>query len=189
MTAAHPPTAPRPAGAVPPRAATGVRLLDPAATRIFEGSFSLLQCQVGGEAPVRGVFAVRMFPIHEPDRFISLRHTGEDDKEKEIGLIGDLQAFPPEARELVRRSLSKQYFEKVITSIEKVEFKHNLLFFRIGTAEGDTEFSMWWSHDRAQEYGAKGKVLLDAFENRFIIPDVSALPAADRARLTSYIYW
>ena len=35
----------------------------------------------------------------------------------------------------------------------------------------------------------KGKVLLDASDNRFIIPDVQALPAADRRRFSSYVYW
>ena len=43
--------------------------------------------------------------------------------------------------------------------------------------------------DRAEEYGDKGKVLMDALDNRYIIPDVDELPAADRRRFTSFIYW
>jgi hypothetical protein len=32
-------------------------------------------------------------------------------------------------------------------------------------------------------------VLLDAFDNRYIIPDVRQLPAADRLRFSAFIYW
>ena len=48
---------------------------------------------------------------------------------------------------------------------------------------------MRWSYNSAEEFGEKGKVLIDAHENRYIIPDVSQLPAADRRVFTSYIYW
>ena len=167
---------------------TGVRRLSPAGTHIFEGTFSLLHCQIVGEL-YRGVFAVRMFPIHHPDHYISLRYTDLEDKDVEIGVIEDLQQFPASAQALIRHSLAKQYYEQVITGIRKVEYKHNLLFFRVTTADGELEFVMWWAFDRAEEHGANGKVLLDAFDNRYLIPDLNALPAADRLELTSYIYW
>ena len=43
--------------------------------------------------------------------------------------------------------------------------------------------------DRAEDYGTNGKVLLDALGNRYLVPDVSALPSADNRLFTSYIYW
>ena len=48
---------------------------------------------------------------------------------------------------------------------------------------------MPWRHDRAEDFGTGGKVLLDVNENRFIVPDVMALPAKDQRRFTNYIYW
>lgn len=175
--------------------ATGVRRLSPADTQIFEGTFSLLHCSVKGENLYRGVFAVLMFPIRYPDKYVSLWYTDIDledkdkDKDREIGLIEDLNAFPPETRSLIRDSLVKHYYEQTITRIHEVEYKHGLLFFDVETRHGPREFVMRWSYDRAEEYGAHGKVLLDAFDNRWIIPDVDALPAKDRLEFTSYIYW
>ncbi len=184
------PTAATPAAYADARlVSTGVRRLTPQETRLFEGTFSLLHCQIVGENLFRGVFAVLMFPIRHPDRYVSLRYTDLEDKDIEIGVIEDLSTFPEEAQRLIRSSLVKQYYEQTITRIYKVEYKHNMLFFRVGTADGDKEFVMWWSYDRALEYGTTGKVLLDAFENRYIIPDVSALPASDRLEFTSFIYW
>jgi len=170
-------------------APTGVRRLTPDTAKIFEGAFSLLHCAVKGDQVYRGVFAVLMFPIHFPDRYISLRYTDDKDKLREIGIIEDLAVFPDEARELVRATLKKHYHEQVITRVHEVRLQYGLLFFDIETQNGRREFLMPWRHDRAEDFGTNGKVLLDVSDNRFIIPDVLALPQQDQRRFTSFIYW
>jgi len=54
---------------------------------------------------------------------------------------------------------------------------------------GRDQFIMPWRHDRAEDYSNTGKLLLDVFDNRYVIRDLSELPPADRRRLTSYVYW
>lgn len=174
-------------------AATGVRRLTPDTTKMFEGTFSLLHCAVQGEDLYRGVFAVLMFPIRHPDHFVSLRYTdsADKDKEKEIGVIENLNDFPKEAQELIRSSLAKHYHEKIVTRVHRIEYKQGLLFIKADIAPDgeDQEFVMYWSYNSAEEYGETGKVLIDVYENRLIIPNVGALPAADRREFQSYIYW
>ncbi len=170
-------------------AVTGVRRLTPATTKIFEGAFSLLHCAVTGDQVYRGVFAVLMFPIRYPDCYISLRYTGEKDKVREIGVIEDLCAFPDGTQTLIRTVLKKQYHEHIIQRVYKVRDEFGLLFFDVETQRGRQEFMMPWRHDRAEDFGAGGKVLLDVNENRFIVPDVLALPAKDQRLFTNYIYW
>jgi len=170
-------------------AVTGVRRLTPATTKIFEGTFTLLHCAVMGDQTYRGVFAVLMFPIRYPDRFISLRYTDEEDKTREIGVIDDLSAFPEGTQTLIRNVLKKQYHEHIISRVYEVRDEFGLLFFDVETQRGRQEFMMPWRHDRAEDFGAGGKVLLDVNENRFIVPDVMALPAKDQRRFTNYIYW
>ena len=168
---------------------TGVRRLTPDMTSLYEGTYSLLHCAVKNDTLYRGVFAVRMFPIRSPDRFISLHYTTLDDKDLEIGVIENLAVFPEKAQELVRRSLTSHYHEQIISRVYRIRTKYGLLFFDVETAEGPKSFIMPWRGDRAEEYGEKGKVLLDALDNRYIIPDVELLPVADQRRFTSYIYW
>lgn len=170
---------------------TGVRRLSPATTRIFEGVFSLLHCAIEGEALYRGVFAVLMFPIRYPEQYVSLRYTDLEDKDREIGVIENLKEFSAEAQRLVRESLVKHYYEQVITRVLGIKYEHGLLFFRVemATEPKKREFMMRWSYASAEEYGEKGKVLIDVHDNRYIIPDVSALPASDRREFSSYIYW
>lgn len=170
-------------------AGIGVRFLTPAETTIFEGTFSLMHVAVKGDTLYRGVFAVMMFPIRYPDRFVSLRYTDNRDREQEIGVIDDLAAFPEEVRALVRSSMQKHYHEQIISRIFEVENRYGLLFFEVETQLGRGRFVMPWRGDRAEDYGASGKVLLDAYDNRYIIPDLAALPEADRSALMAYVYW
>ena len=170
-------------------AITGVRRLTADTATIFEGAFSLLHCAVKGDQMYRGVFAVLMFPIRYPDCYISLRYTGEKDKVREIGVIEDLSAFSVETQTLIRAILKKQYHEHIISRVYGVRHEFGLLFFEVETQRGRQEFMMPWRHDRAEDFGAGGKVLLDVNENRFIVPDVLSLPAKDQRRFTNYIYW
>ncbi len=168
----------------------GVRLLTPVNTTIFEGTFSLLHCAVKDDTLYRGVYAVLMFPIRHIDRYISLRYTDVDDKEKEIGIIEELGIFPAEAQQLVRNTLVKHYYEQILTRVYSVKNDYGLLFFDVESQQlGRLQFVMPWRGDRAEDFGVNGKTLLDAFDNRYLIPDLAELPSADRDAFTSYIYW
>ena len=167
----------------------GVRVLPPETTTIFEGTFSLMHCAVKDDTLYRGVFAVLMFPIRYPDRFVSLRYTDLKEKEREIGVIVDLSVFPEPARKLVKANLLKHYYEQIIQRVYSVENKWGLLFFDVETQLGRQQFIMPWRGDRAEDFGPNGKVLLDAYDNRYIIPDLAQLPPADRRAFTSFIYW
>jgi hypothetical protein len=168
----------------------GVRLLTPEIATIFEGTFSLMHCAVKGDTLYRGVFAVLMFPIRHVDRFISLRYTDPEDKEKEIGIIDDLSVFPAEVQQLIRNTLVKHYYKQTLTRIYSVENNFGLLFFDVETQQlGRVQFVMPWRGDRAEDFGANGKLLLDSFDNRYIIADLAELPTADRNAFTSFIYW
>lgn len=167
----------------------GVRWLTPETAQVFQGIYSLLHCAVKDDTLYRGVFAVMMFPISHPDRFVSLRYTDREDKVQEIGVIENLRDFPPEAQKLIRTSLVKQTHEKVIRQVYEVKEEFGLLFFYVQTDDGWERFVMPWRGDRAEDYSDRGKLLLDAYDNRYVIPDIQALPPSDRKRLTDYIYW
>ena len=169
--------------------AAGVRWLKPGDTRVFLGAFSLLHCEVKGDPLYKGVFAVLMFPVTHPDRFVSLRHTDRKDKVREIGVIEDIEEFPENQKQLVRNHLSKQYHEQVINRIFNVKSEYGLLFFDVKTQRGREEFTTPWRQDRAEDLGERGKAILDALDNRYIIPDVTRLPSADQRRFTTYVYW
>lgn len=167
----------------------GVRRLTPANCQIFEGTYSLLHCTVLNDQIYRGVFASLTFPVTHPTRLISLRYHDSGGKSREIGLIEDLGTFDEAAQALIRESLAKHYHEQVIQRIHRVQLRYGLLFFDVDTERGREEFMLRYQGDRAQDWGEHGKVLLDTFDNRYVIPDLRALPPRDRTRFVRHIYW
>ena len=46
-----------------------------------------------------------------------------------------------------------------------------------------------WSQAQVQDFGESGKVLLDLDDNRFLVPDVEALPPKEQELFLRYVYW
>ena len=174
--------------------AVGYRRLDPEKVRLSVGRHGVVSCTVeGDEKTYHGVFASRLFPVRYGSNFIVLFHTDRDDNAyrlKEIGVLEDLAPLRPEDLALVNQSLAKNYNEHIITRVYAVKEEYDFLFFDVETKRfGYRRFVMPWRIDRAIDYGESGKLLLDAYDNRYIIPDISALSTADRRAFTHYVYW
>jgi hypothetical protein len=39
------------------------------------------------------------------------------------------------------------------------------------------------------DFGPGGKLLIDTEENRYVVPDVAALPGPDQEKFLHYVYW
>ncbi len=171
---------------------TQVRFLTPDVCRIHLGTHDALHVTVKNDRIYGGVYAAYVFPVTHPNEYISLVHstgTRKDRKETEIGIIRNLNEFPPEDAELVRQALARRYFVHNITRIRHIGWKYGFLSLDVDTDKGPISFLMQWQHDRAVDYGRHGKVLLDVDENRYLIPDLDKLPDRERQEFQRYIYW
>jgi ATP-binding cassette, subfamily B, bacterial len=172
-----------------PACSTQVRRLAPNSTQLRRGPHESLECEITGEGLYRGVRAVMLFPISQPDHWISLCHTDDSDKEKEIGIIETLSDHSSADQQLIRDSLCKHYYVNTIIGIKSIKQKFGQLFFMVDTSLGMKEFVTPWRSDRAEDYGANGKVILDALNNRYLIPDMETLSPRERRLVSTYIYW
>ncbi len=168
---------------------TRVRMLRPGEVKIFRGTFNMLHVTVPQEGLYRGVFAVRAFPAREGMRYISLFCHDDEDRVREIGMIEDLSLFPEEEQRLVLDTLAKHYFSFEIVRVVGIRRQYGFLFFEVETDKGPRSFTMRWDRTRTVDFGEHGKVLLDVFDDRYIVPDVSALPPRDRELFLRYIFW
>jgi ABC-type multidrug transport system ATPase subunit len=164
------------------------RWLSSEETRLQFSDRLTLQVEVG-EDQYDGVFAVRALPATAPDRYISLRYTDGEGEDHEVGVVRDLAEWPSGARAVLEQALARRYFVRVITAIEGIELKHGLLDFRVGTDRGPVRFVMRNSHGHAQDHGARGKLLIDVDDNRYLVPDMDALERRQQALFRRYIYW
>jgi hypothetical protein len=165
------------------------RMLTPANAKVFKGRLGSLHCMVDDTEAFANVHCVLCFIISYPDRFISVCYSDDSGKEHEIGVIEDLQVFPREIRELIQENLRHYYYERTLTRIYGTKWEFGMILFDVETTEGRGSFRMYWQYDKALEFGKKGKILLDAFDNRYVIPSIEDLPKADRDRLQRFIYW
>ena len=136
----------------------------------------------------RNVAAVCCFPATRPDEFISLRATDRQGDDRELGVLRRLADWPSDVQELVRAARSRSYFLRRITGIEHVGLDGSHLNFRVHTEQGPIAFTMRWNQGDSQDFGERGKVLVDLDENHYLVPDVEALSARDRELLGRFVY-
>ncbi len=118
---------------------TRTRFLTPDMCRIHLGNLGALHVTVLNEDIYGGVYAAYAFPVAYPGGYISLlQSVGE--QEVEIGIIRDLDEFPPEAQELVRQALARRYFIHTITAIREIGWKYGLVAFERRDRQGTVEF-------------------------------------------------
>jgi hypothetical protein len=137
----------------------------------------------------RGVFAVNLFPATNPRDYVSLRVWTRDGQEQEIGILRELDLWGAEARTLVEAALNRRYYLQPITGIDQLRLELGHLHFDARTLHGPRRFTMRWSQAQVQDFGDRGKVLVDVDDNRFLVPDVAALPPRERDVFQRYVYW
>lgn len=167
----------------------GVKSLMPEDIKIFRGTFNLIHLMTSDGSLYRGIYAISAFPIRCPDKFIFLFYYDENDRVQEVGMIEDLNIFPEESRQVVRDAMRRQYFAYTIEGIYNIKLEYGILHFEVETDKGQKEFYMRWASYRTLDFGERGKILLDIFDDRYIIPDVEQLTKAEQELFTRYIYW
>lgn len=137
----------------------------------------------------RGVFAVNLFPATNPNDYISLRVWNRDGGEQEIGILRRLNEWPAEAQALTRRSLQQRYYLQTVTGIDAIRSELGHLTLAVRTTGDPRRFTMRWAQSQIQDFGERGKILLDLDDNRYLVPDVESLPPRERDLFQRYIYW
>jgi hypothetical protein len=141
------------------------------------------------EQQVEDLFVVRTFPASHPDQYLSIRQWKTDGEEPEIGMIADLQQWPVEQQTWIRQTANRRYLLRVIQRVYRSKLDHGFLELDVETDIGRQTILMRWTQSQAVDYGDQGKLITDTEENRWIVPSIDQLPAADRERFLQFIYW
>ena len=89
----------------------------------------------------------------------------------------------------LREALSRRYYLQTITGIDQIRLEMGHLSIAARTDHGPRRFTMRWSQSHVQDFGERGKVLLDLDDNRYLVPDVEALSPRERDLFQRYVYW
>ncbi|RPI77770.1 MAG: DUF1854 domain-containing protein, partial [Planctomycetaceae bacterium] len=165
------------------------RWLTPGSAMFRAGPHDSLELELHDGTIHRGVCALHCFPATDSNDFISLSVCDRDGKEREVGILRSLPDWPEAAQKLIHAALDRRYHQRQITEIHRITLRHGCLDFSVETDQGRAEFTMRWTQSQVQEFGDRGKVLLDLEDNRFLIPDVAALAPRQRELFQRFVYW
>ena len=163
--------------------------LTAADAQICPGARETMTVVLANDQVHRGVFAVNLFPATNPGDYVSLRTWTRDGEEQEIGILRHLDQWPTEAQELVRAALDRRYFLQTIEGVDSIRLELGHLHCEVRTPHGPRRFTMRWSQSQVQDFGDRGKMLLDLDDNRFLVPDVQTLPPKERDLFQRFVYW
>lgn len=159
----------------PKESSTELRLLDPAALHVRrEGP--RLQVRLEGEEAWREVVLVRLFPLSEPERWVSIL----DKEGKEVGVLAELRKLAAEDLALARDDLRRRYLVPEISRILGCRDRFELVEWTVQTDRGTRTFLTRNLREQIKEPMAPRLTLTDVEGNRYDIPDVAALDRASR---------
>lgn len=161
---------------------TAVRHLTPENTHFEETEGKMLNVTVEGYTFER-VQVHSSFPHTDPEKYISIR-TREN---KEIGLIEKMSDFPQEQTEILIRQMKTRYFSPNITKIINVKDEFGYIHVAAETDCGECRFTVRGGGGSVIHPTANKYIITDVDGNRFIIPDVTKLPAKEYKMIDIYL--
>lgn len=167
-----------------------IRFLDAADVTFEAGPDGELVATAGG-VRYADVKPTRTHPLSDPDRYVSLAGT-VDGKSAEFGVLRALSALDPAARKLVDDALARRYLGATILIIHRIREEMGFMYWDVTTDRGARQLVVpRWTQANVAETGSRGegRVVLDVWGNRALIPDVSRLDENSRSQFELFVHW
>jgi hypothetical protein len=175
-------TEPKPDSASTLTEAIELRYLDPKKLRFFRHG-ATLRLMLEDECSYLQVTVFRMFPLSEPQRYLSAR----DGANKEIGVIVNPRELDAESQRLVAEELERRYLVPIIQRIVAVKERFGTVDWEVETNRGVCRFTTRNLRENVSQPSPKRYILSDVDGNRYDVRDLTALDATSQAWLMKYL--
>ena len=125
----------------------------------------------------------RMFPITDPDYWITLR----DGQGRELIVIEDPALLPEDQRQFLAEELARHGFLPRIHAILSITRVGDALHWRAETDRGVTQFKLENS-EAIRSLGNQEMLLVDEHGLRYLVPDITELDPTSRRNLEKCLY-
>lgn len=153
--------------------ASSVRYITEKDITFYETEGKMLGACLDGN-DVGRVDVLRLFPLHEKEKYISVRKKAESfrDRNTELGIIEDISVFPKDEKDLVWEELQRRYFVPEITKVKsaKEEFGHT--YWETETTAGERNFTTFDMSSSLVRINENSVMLIDVDGSRYLIPDL-----------------
>jgi len=128
------------------------------------------------------VTPVVLFPISEPDAWISIR-AGDG---AELACVAEPHKLPADVWKLLKEELAQREFVPVIERIVRISGNSEPCEWQVETNRGPTQFLLK-SEDDVRRISDQQILIVDAYGTRYHIPDLSALDVKSRRIVEWYV--
>ena len=125
----------------------------------------------------------RLFPVTNAEMFITLL----DHDEKEVAFVRDLQELDPASADELRKCFKEYYRIPKVTKLLESDEKFGSLTWKVETDRGTVSFRIRNRHSDIKCLNGKRVLIRDTNDNRYEIPDYTALDMHSRRLLFSYL--
>ena len=125
----------------------------------------------------------RLFPVTNAEMFITLL----DREEKEVAFVRDLQELDPASADELRKCFKEYYRIPKVTRLLESDEKFGSLTWKVETDRGVVSFRIRNRHSDIKCLDGKRVLIRDTNDNRYEIPDYTALDIHSRRLLFSYL--
>lgn len=165
-----------------PGETTDLRFLDPRSLR-FRRHGARLRLAVAGEPEEVEVTVVRVFPLSNPRRYVSVRDT----EDEEIGIVVDVGELEAASRHVVEEELERRYIVPVVQRVLSVRERFGTIDWTVETDRGPRSFTTRNLRENVVQPAPNRYVLTDVDGNRYDVRDVEALDGVSQAWLLRYV--
>lgn len=155
----------------------GPLFLPPSSVRFERTEGNVLKLWVEGIGEFRKVSLRRLFPLTDPDHYISVLNTDyrELDAHQEIGVIVDLSLLPEDSRRLVEQELQRTYFIAQVKRIISLKELYGFTEWIVETDRGQRKFLTWGLHHSVIDMGGRRLIIVDVDNIYYEIKDWALL--------------
>lgn len=153
--------------------AASVRYLTSSDIKFYETKGGLLGAVVDSE-DVGRVDILRLFPLHQKEKYLSVRRQAEHNRDRntEVGIIEDLTSFSEEEKKLVVNELEKRYFVPEIVKVKSVKEEFGHTYWETVTTSGERSFTTFDMSSSLIRISENSVLLIDVDGSRYLIPDL-----------------
>lgn len=162
--------------------ASELRYLEPAKLHFFRAG-STLRLTIEAELSCLSVSVVRLFPLSEPQRYLSVRTSDN----KEVGVLRDAAELSAQGRQLVKEELERRYLVPAIQRVITVKERFGTLDWQVQTDRGERQFTTRNLRENMTQPSPNRYLLTDVDGNRYDVLNLNALDAASRSHLMRHL--
>lgn len=154
---------------------------------VFERtSGGFVSLTINGEKQYKRVQIFCTFPFTDPYCCLSIREATE--KAKEIGMIRNLEKdMDADTVDMIKEQIRLRYFTPVITKIKNVKDEYGFAYWDVVTNYGPCKFAIRMGGGAVTHLSETRILITDLDENRFEIPNVTALTTKEQKKISVFI--